>query len=255
MTQMGNRLEGKHIVVTGAAAGIGRASATRFAAEGALLGLIDIDADGLAVCAEEIHRAGGQAFAFTTDLTKEDQVRAAFAGLEREFVHIDGLFNCAGGSSPDDSDVLNLSLSTFSRAIELELQSVVLCSREAIPRFGPEGGVILNMSSWTAERGSVRVHAYIAAKGGVGALTRAMASSYASRKIRVNALAPGFVSSERAREALARLDDELGFRRSDYPFATGTPEEMAAIALFLISDESRMINGQIILAEGGVTAY
>lgn len=252
------RLRNKVVALTGASAGIGAASAALFAAEGAHVVMLDIDEDGGAQVRRAITEAGGSATFRRLDATDEGEVTDAFGSIERDHGEIHVLFNCAGGSTSTDAAVDALEMDVLDHALRLDLRTAVLCSRAAIPRIEASGGgAIINMSSFAAYRGTVQVHAYVAAKGAISALTRAMAGSCAARQIRVNAIAPGVALTERARRRIAESNvaSSLTFRWEDYPFAMGEPHDIATVALFLASDESRMITGQTIMADGGLTAY
>jgi NAD(P)-dependent dehydrogenase (short-subunit alcohol dehydrogenase family) len=134
----------------------------------------------------------------------------------------------------------------------------MLSCRMAIPpMIESGGGTIVNMASFVAFRGAFDIHAYSAAKGALVSLTRTMAGSYAQHGIRVNAIAPGVALSERAaaRITSGNIAEVMTFRWNDYPFAMGTPEDIAHLALFLASDESRMVNAQTISADGGLSSY
>jgi NAD(P)-dependent dehydrogenase (short-subunit alcohol dehydrogenase family) len=229
-----------------------------FAREGARLMLADIDEASAKDACDEVRNEGGEAAYVRVDATDESEVAAAFELLDRELGSLDVLYNCAGGSTSDDATVDGLSLDVFHHAIALELQTVVLCSKNAVPRLtAGGGGAIVNMSSFAAFRGTVRIHAYAAAKGGIASLTRAMAGSYARQGIRVNAIAPGVALTERARRRIteSNVASDLTFDWDDYPFATGAPEDIANVALFLASTESRMLTGQTLMADGGLTVY
>lgn len=255
---MTDRLRGKDILITGGASGIGQASARLFAREGARVVVCDISSEAGEAVAAGIRDAGGQAWFKRCDVTDDGDVRALFAWTDDEVGPVHVLYNCAGGSTNDDSAVHRLETSTIDHVLKLELQSVMLCSREAVVRMIDNGGgVVINMSSFVAFRGAFDIHAYTAAKGALAALTRAMAGSYAKNGIRVNSIAPGIALSERAAERIKspNVAGAMTFRWDDYPFAMGTPDEIANVALFLASDESRMVNGQTILADGGLTAY
>jgi NAD(P)-dependent dehydrogenase (short-subunit alcohol dehydrogenase family) len=255
---MCNGLDGKVAFVTGAASGIGRATAVDLAERGARVVVSDIDASGGARTVDAINAAGGTAVLVTADITQEAAVEAAFERCDEEFGRLDILHNCAGGSNDTDAAVEELDLSTLRRVLGLDLEAAVACSKRAIPRIRRGGGgSIINMSSFVAFRGVFDIHAYIAAKGAISALTRAMAARYATDAIRVNAIAPGIALSERAaaRITAPNIAASLNFRWDDYPFAIGRPEDIAHIAAFLASDASRMINGQTIVADGGLSSY
>lgn len=254
---MSDRLSGTSAFITGAASGIGRASALLFAAEGARVMACDINADGEKVAAAA-RQAGGDADFLRADVTNEQEVAAAFDTAAGRLGLPDVLLNCAGGSTDADAAVDSLSVDTLDQVLRVDLRSVILCSRAAIPLMAERGGgSIINMSSFVAFRGIFDIHAYIAAKGALVSLTRAMAGRYARDGIRVNAIAPGIALSERAaaRMKSGNIAPTLTFRFDDYPFATGTPEDIANVALFLASGESRMISAQTIVADGGLSSY
>ena len=251
-------MKDKLAVITGGGSGIGLASAQIFASEGARVMLLDINDEAGIACRDKIRSAGGTAEFVHTDCTDEVAVAAAFATLDEALGPLNVLYNCAGGSTGKDSAVDALEVEVLKEVFGLELQTAVLCSRAAVPRMVANGGgSIINMSSFVAYRGVFRIHAYSAAKGAISSLTRAMAGSYAKEGIRVNGIAPGIALTERARKRIeeSNVAATQNFDWKDYPFAMGTPEDIAMLALFLASDESRMITGQTILADGGLTAY
>jgi NAD(P)-dependent dehydrogenase (short-subunit alcohol dehydrogenase family) len=252
------RLAGRTALITGTAAGIGAASARLFARAGADLVLVDRDLDGLNAIATECETYGVKVLPLQVDLIDETAVQRAFSDARGAFDSLHVLFNCAGGSTGEDNVVENLTADIWTRTLELELLTVGHCSKWGVPWIRESGGgAIINMSSFAAWRGTVRIHAYAAAKGAVSSLTRAMAGSHAKEGIRVNAIAPGFALTERAKRRIQEpnVAASLTFDYDDYPFCLGEPEDIAAVALFLASEESRMVNGQTIMADGGLTAY
>lgn len=258
MTRRG-RLEDKVAFITGAGSGIGRASARLFAAEGARVVIAEKNAEAGARVAEEIEKAGGRALAVPTDVTDEDSIARAVAAAVDRFGAIHVLFNCAGGSIPQDGPVTDVDLAVWDFSIGLDLKGTFLCCRHVIPRIiAAGGGSVVNSSSVVALQGQP-IHVYSAAKGGVLALTRALAASYGKQGVRVNAICPGIVMSERikARMQTGLLEKAaaMGHSIESHPFSIGEPEDIANIALFLASDESRMIHGATIAAEGGMSAY
>lgn len=253
------RLEGKVAFITGAGSGIGRAAARLFAEEGASVVIAEQNAEAGARVAEEIERAGGRALAVATDVTLESSIEKAVAAAIARFGAIHVLFNCAGGSLPQDGPATDVDLSVWDHSIGLDLKGTFLVCRHVIPQLiAAGGGSIINSSSVVALMGQP-IHAYSAAKGGVLSLTRALAATYGKQRVRVNAICPGIVMSERikARMQTGLLEQAaaMGHSIESHPFSIGEPEDIAQIALFLASDESRMIHGATIPAEGGMSAY
>lgn len=254
------RLDDKVAIVTGGGIGIGRAAALRFAAEGARVVVAELN-PALGQGTEELIRAAsGEATFVQTDVTDADQVAAMTDATMAAYDSIDVLYNCAGGSIPEDGAVDDIDFAAvYDHTMSLDLGGTMLCSRHAVPHMiATGGGSIVNMSSLAALSG-VNMHVYAAAKGGIISLTRSMAASYARHGIRVNAICPGFVLTERVR---ARFGAPAGERPAQtaktarrYPFGVGEPDEIANVALFLASNEARMITAAIIPAEGGMSVY
>ncbi len=186
------------------------------------------------------------------------------AAAVRRFGKIDVLYNCAGGSVPADSYVTDVDLKVWQHTMSLDLLGPILCCRHGIPEIiKAGGGAVVNMSSGAALRGGSPSHIYTAAKGAILSLTRALAGAYAKNNVRVNAICAGRILTERITGnygtpdkpgPIADRQDAAG-RSKEYPFWVGKPEDIANIALFLASDESRMITGATIPAEGGRSAY
>lgn len=252
-----NRLDGKVALITGGGGGIGRATAARFAEEGAKVVVADIDeAAGEATVDAANAKAGnsgGEAIFVRTDVTESDSVAATVtAGLEA-FGRLDILHNNAGGSTSDDGPVETVPDEEFWRAIKLDLYGTFVCCRHAIPALrAAGGGSIINMSSVVALMAFPGRDAYTAAKGGIAALTRSMSVQYGPDKIRVNAIAPTVILTDRVRKlfetggAMAKLEKMhvLGF---------GEAMDIAQMAVYLAADESRLVTGQVFPVDSGIT--
>jgi NAD(P)-dependent dehydrogenase (short-subunit alcohol dehydrogenase family) len=253
------RLDGKVAFVTGGGLGIGRAACRRFAAEGARVIVAEIQPATGQETERLIRDGGGEATFVPTDITAADQVEAAVAAAVQRYGRLDVLYNCAGGSIPEDGPITEIDWSVYDHTISLDLLGTMLCCRFAIPQLiEAGGGSVVNMSSTAALQG-VRMHVYSAAKGGILALTRSLASQYARHGVRANAICPGYVLTERVRARFGTTEGERPAQTErvvkQYPFGVGEPGDIANIALFLASDESRMINGATITADGGMSVY
>jgi NAD(P)-dependent dehydrogenase (short-subunit alcohol dehydrogenase family) len=251
------RLAGKVAIITGAGAGIGRAAARLFTAEGAKVVIAEIGAEAGAASARE---AGPNARFVQTDVTDEASVKRMVREARDTFGRIDVLLNGAGGSLREDRNVTDVDLAVWDRTIDLDMKGPFLCCRHVIPAMVEQGsGSVVNFSSVVALRGNHIAHVYIMAKGGLISFTRALAGAYSAKGIRANAICPGVVLTERVKARFTGAN-QVRFAGIDnfaerYPFGMGQPEDIANIALFLASDESRMINGAAIPAEGGISAY
>lgn len=262
---MAGRLKGKVALVTGGGAGgIGGASALAFAREGARVVICDLDPARGQECLAQVQAAGAEGLFVATDVTQDDQVRSAVKRAVEKFGALHVLMCSAGGSIPADDFIPDVDLAVFEHTMRLDLLGTMLACRHGIPEIVKAGGgAVVNLSSGAALRGSSPAHIYTAAKGGIVSLTRALAGTYARDKVRVNAIAAGRILSRRIMESFGPpgqpgpvpdRQDAAG-RLKDYPFWVGQPEDIASIALFLASDESRMITGATIAADGGRSAY
>ena len=252
------RLDGKMAVITGAGSGIARAAASIFTREGAQVVVAEINPELGAAAALE---AGNNALFVPTDVTDEDSVKDTMAQAVEHFGGLHILFNCAGGSVIEDARVTDVDMAVWERTIPLDLKGPFLCSRFGIPHLiASGGGSVVNVSSVVALRGNHPAHVYSAAKGGLISFTRSLAGAYADEGVRANVICPGLIKTDRVKARyVARKPSEdrkgtVGTFES-YPFGVGEPEDIANIALFLASDESRMVNGAVIPAEGGISAY
>jgi len=245
-------------VITGAGSGIARAAASIFTREGAQVVVAEINLELGAAAALE---AGNNAIFLPTDVTDEDSVKDTMDQAVKHFGGLHILFNCAGGSVVEDARVTDVDMAVWDRTIPLDLKGPFLCSRFGIPHLiASGGGAVVNVSSVVALRGNHPAHVYSAAKGGLISFTRSLAGSYADDGVRANVICPGLIKTDRVKSryvARKPSDDRKGMVGTfeSYPFGVGEPEDIANIALFLASDESRMVNGAVIPAEGGISAY
>jgi NAD(P)-dependent dehydrogenase (short-subunit alcohol dehydrogenase family) len=239
-----NRLDGKVCVITGAASGIGAASAQRFLEEGATVIGVDLRADGV----------GTQALA--ADVADEPQVAALYERVRAEHGRIDVLFNNAGISPTDDASVLDTSLAAWQRVQDVNLKSVFLCCKHGIPHLlAGGGGSVINTASFVATMGSATSQiSYTASKGGVLSLSRELGVEFARRGVRVNALCPGPVNTPLLQELFAK-DPVAAARRLVHVPAGRFAEvrEIANAALFLASDESSYVNATAFMVDGGIS--
>jgi NAD(P)-dependent dehydrogenase (short-subunit alcohol dehydrogenase family) len=256
---MTGRLVGKVAVVTGAGSGIGRAAATLFAREGAALAIVDLAGPAAKQAAEQIPGDGGTALAIAADVTDPVQVDQAFGQVSGEFGRVDVLYNNAGVNS--SGSVIDATEEDWDRCFAVNAKATFLCSRVAARSMVAAGrGSIVNQGSVAALVGIANFAAYCASKGAVVALTRSMSVDLAPRGVRVNAICPGTVYTP-LMEPLLRARGQgdlaagLALTTAKYPIGRlGTPEEIAAVALFLASDDSSFLTGSVITADGGMTS-
>jgi NAD(P)-dependent dehydrogenase (short-subunit alcohol dehydrogenase family) len=248
---MMNRLEGKRILVSGAGSGIGRAAAFLFAREGASVALAEINAEAGQAAAAAIEAAGGRALFVETDVADEASFGAALAATVAAFGGLDVLYNNAGGATARDGRISEIALDEFWRTIGVDLFGTFLGCRLAIPYLeAAGGGSIINTTSIRALTATQGADAYTAAKGGVLTLTKALAQELAPQGIRVNAIAPGVVGTERV---LAMISDDNPIVQKSL-LGICAPEDVAWMALYLASDESRRVTGAILPVDSGASA-
>ena len=248
------RLQGKIALITGASAGIGRASARLFASEGAVLGLFDINEKDGGILVREICDAGGVAKFFKVDVSNADEQHAAIDECANAFGGIDILYNNAGGATPQDDHLLNMPLEEFDLAIGLNLFGPFAACRSVIPHMEDRGGgSIINTASIRSMIGTPGADGYTSAKGGVVTLTRALAVQCAAKNIRVNAIAPGAVLTERIKALMAAGNDSGPDKKmvERHLFGLGYPDQVAPVALFFACEDSCWITGQILPVDGG----
>jgi NAD(P)-dependent dehydrogenase (short-subunit alcohol dehydrogenase family) len=249
---MMGRLDNKVAIITGAASGIGRATAVRFAAEGAKVVVADLADDAGTALAEEL---GG--LYVHVNVADEDNVVAMFAATVEAFGGLDILFNNAGISPNDDDSILTTGVDAWQRVQDVNLKSVYLCCKYGIPYMQQRGGgSIINVASFVAIMGSATSQiSYTASKGGVLSMSRELGVQFARENIRVNALCPGPVNTPLLQELFAKDPERAARRLVHVPMGRfAEPEEMASAVLFLASDDSSFMTASTFLVDGGLHA-
>lgn len=247
-------------VVTGAATGIGQATAKIFAEEGAIVLCADTDETEVQRTVEDIQEFGGAAHAFTLDVSKEESVKTFSEQVKNQYATIDVLFNNAG-IDRSGGKVHEYPVEMFDDIINVDLRGTFLMSKYFIPLMLKKGGSIINTSSMSGAAADLERSGYNAAKGAVNNLTKATAVDYGRQGIRANAIAPGTIETPLVTKLSGSKEEADGkaFRDAQKwvtPMGRlGGPEEMATIALFLASTDSSFVTGEIITGDGGLTAY
>ncbi len=242
-------LSDKVVLVTGAGHGIGRALANRFADQGALVAVNDVDAEAAAAAAAAITAAGGVSLAVPCDVSNSQQVVNIFNQIEAHWSHVEVLINNAGLVGPM-LHFFEADESWWRRIVDVNLTGHFLCCHRAAPAMARAGaGVIINMSSGGATRAHRSFTAYDATKGGIEAFTRALALDLGPYGIRVNALMPGSIDT-------SGLDvEQRALRGENIPMGRiGEPYDMTGPALFLASEESNYVTGDVLKVDGGMLA-
>lgn len=237
------RFTGKVCIVTGAGSGIGRATALRMAAEGGRIVVADLDAAAARTTVADIASAGGKAAAAACDVSKSEDVQAAVAAALSSFGGLHAVVNDAGMMT--FTPIVDIAEADFFRLLATDLGSVFLFSKYAAPHM-TAGGAFVNVSSVHAHATTVNVVPYAAAKGAIEAFTRGFALEMQPRKIRVNAVAPGAVSTP-----MLWNNPNVKSGAEKVGGAVGTAEDLAAAICFLASDDAAFVTGATLIVDGG----
>ena len=247
------KLKDRVALVTGAASGIGQAVAVRFASEGAAVMAADTDDGNGLGTVEHIRTAGGRAEFFRLDVSNPDEVKRAVQQTIDDMGGLHILFNGAGilayGTAIETSD------ETWKRMMAVNLNGTFFCSRACLPHMIAQGrGSVINVASTTGSHDAcAHAVAYVSSKGGVTLMTRAMAIDHARQGVRVNAICPGPTDTPMLRKALTA--EQLEAFAGTFPMGRlGRPEEIAAAAVFLASDDASFVTGSLLYVDGGQTA-
>lgn len=251
------KLDSKVVIITGGGSGIGAASARLFASEGARVGICDLEQNEVDSVTSEIEAAGGEAFGMVADVSDSGQVRAFIDAVVERFGRLDGLFANAGISGR--GNVVDVDEAAFNRTLAVNLGGAFLCSKHAIPHLTASGGgSIVFTASELALVGSRGNAAYTASKAALIGLARSMALDHARDGVRVNVLCPGPIDTPMLRRSIERHDNSHAYEQmilDETPLhRIGRPDEIARVALFLISDDSSYMTGSTVVADGGATA-
>ncbi|MBM3672648.1 MAG: glucose 1-dehydrogenase [Actinobacteria bacterium] len=254
------RFEGKVAIVTGGAGSIGRATAQRLADEGAAVTVADLDGDAAAKVAEAIGAAGGTARGQAVDVSDPEAVEEMVGATVAAYGGLDVLHNNAAAIAlnGEDQDLVTMDLDTWRTVLDVNLSGPMLGCRFAIPAMIERGGgAIVNTASVAAFYGSTTLAAYGTSKAGLVALTRYVATAYANRNIRCNAVAPGVVVAKDTQDALGGpMGDTLArYTVNHLAGRLGYPEEIAAAVAYLASDEAAFVTGEVLRVDGGFTAH
>lgn len=245
-------LKGRVIVITGGAQGIGRGIAQAVLGAGGRVAIGDLDRDAGRACLDE-WQVGDRAWFAPLDVSREASVRGFMRKTIARFARLDGLVNNAGPASPEVADLAALPLAEWRRFIDGHLTGAFLCSKHALPALRAHGGAIVNIASSRVHQSEAHTEPYAAAKGGLAALTHALAVSEGP-SVRVNAISPGWIATEAWRKPVARRAPKLSRRdHAQHPSGrVGEPGDIGALAVHLLSSTAGFITGQNIVVDGGM---
>lgn len=246
-------LRDRVVLITGGAQGIGRGIAQAVLGAGGIVMIGDLDAEAGHACLEEWSVARRAAFR-RLDVAREGSVQGWIEAALKRFGRIDGLVNNAGISDPHVANLSEITLATWNRYLASNLTGAFLCSKHALPALAKAHGTILNIASTRALQSEPDSEAYAASKGGLLALTHAMAIS-AGPQVRVNAILPGWIATDAWRKPAARRAPKLSPQdHAQHPAGrVGTPEDIGALAVYLLCAQSGFVTGQHFVIDGGMT--
>ncbi|MBK7948082.1 MAG: SDR family oxidoreductase [Deltaproteobacteria bacterium] len=253
------RVEGKVAIITGAASGIGRVTAETLAREGARIALVDLDLEGARAVAAGIESLGGEAIALRADVSAESEIRSAIEATVARFGGLDFLHNNAAITSPDhqrrDGSLLDLDVEIWDATMAVDLRGAMLGCKHAVPHMIRRGGgSIVNTTSNSSLAGDLTLNAYAAAKAGLNALSLSVATAFGKQGVRCNAVSPGLIAGPSFAKVVPPEVQEMLLAEALTP-RLGTPQDVANLVLFLASDESAHITGQILRCDGGALSH